>query len=88
MLKRFISSDPLVLAACPCSMHCVTFNPVEHRVLATANAKEGLALWDIRVPQKLVIFADFSYYYIFSFCVSIVLLLITSLDSYCKTYRM
>ncbi len=28
------------------------FNPVEPRLLATANSKEGVGLWDIRKPRR------------------------------------
>lgn len=30
------------------AFHSVMFNPVEPKVLATANAKEGVSLWDVR----------------------------------------
>jgi len=33
-------------------MHAVVYNPVESRLIATANAKEGVALWDIRRPTQ------------------------------------
>lgn len=29
------------------------FNPVEPRLIATANSKEGVGLWDIRKPRRL-----------------------------------
>ena len=35
-------------------MHSVMYNPVEPRLLATANAKEGVGLWDVRKPKRLV----------------------------------
>lgn len=34
-------------------MHAVMYNPAEPRLLATANAKEGLGLWDVRKPKRL-----------------------------------
>lgn len=30
------------------------FNPVDPRLITTANSKEGAALWDIRVSDKYV----------------------------------
>jgi len=33
-------------------MHSVMYNPVEPRLLATANAKEGVGLWDVRKPKR------------------------------------
>ena len=35
-------------------MHAVTFNPVEPRLVATANAKQGIALWDVRKPKRYI----------------------------------
>ncbi|XP_076442508.1 DDB1- and CUL4-associated factor 5-like [Babylonia areolata] len=46
------SSDPFVLAVYTSSMHAVMYNPAEPRLLATANAKEGVGLWDIRKPRS------------------------------------
>jgi len=37
-------------------MHAVVYNPVEPRIIATANAKEGIGLWDIRSPKSWVFF--------------------------------
>ena len=34
------------------SFHSVMFNPVDPVTLVTANAKEGIALWDVRKPLK------------------------------------
>ena len=34
------------------SFHGVTFNPVDPRLLATANSHDGVALWDIRHPAR------------------------------------
>lgn len=57
-------SDPFVLANYTSSMHSVMYNPVEPRLLATANAKEGVGLWDVRNPRRLVtlIMPIFKYY--------------------------
>jgi len=39
------------LASCTSPMHAVIYNPAEPRLIATANAKEGVGLWDIRRPK-------------------------------------
>ena len=52
----FCITDPFVLASYSSSMHAVMYNPAEPRLLATANAKEGLGLWDIRKPRRFVLF--------------------------------
>jgi len=39
------------LASYASPMHAVVYNPVEPRIIATANAKEGVGLWDIRRPK-------------------------------------
>lgn len=46
------STEPFCLANYPSAFHSVMFNPVEPRLLATANSKEGVGLWDIRKPQR------------------------------------
>uniref|UniRef100_A0A4W3I9H1 DDB1 and CUL4 associated factor 5 n=1 Tax=Callorhinchus milii TaxID=7868 RepID=A0A4W3I9H1_CALMI len=43
--------EPFCLANYPSAFHSVMFNPVEPRLLATANSKEGVGLWDIRKPR-------------------------------------
>ena len=50
----FFLADAFCLANYTSSMHAVMYNPVEPRLLATANAKEGLALWDVRKPRRSV----------------------------------
>lgn len=47
-----ISADAICLASYTSSMHAVMYNPAEPRLLATANAKEGLGLWDVRKPKR------------------------------------
>lgn len=47
-------SDPYQLASFKSPFHAVMFNPVDTRLITTANSKEGAALWDIRVSNKLV----------------------------------
>ncbi|XP_048393873.2 DDB1- and CUL4-associated factor 5 [Stegostoma tigrinum] len=44
--------EPFCLANYPSAFHSVMFNPVEPRLLATANSKEGVGLWDIRKPRS------------------------------------
>ena len=46
-----IISDPFCLANYQSPMHAVMYNPVEPRLLATANSKEGIGLWDVRKPK-------------------------------------
>lgn len=46
--------EPFCLASYPSAFHSVMFNPVEPRLLATANSKEGVGLWDIRKPRRSV----------------------------------
>ncbi|KAH7940176.1 hypothetical protein HPB52_022091 [Rhipicephalus sanguineus] len=46
------SSDPLLLATSASPFHAVTYNPAEPRLLATANSREGAALWDVRRPRR------------------------------------
>lgn len=48
--------EPFCLASYPSAFHSVMFNPVEPRLLATANSKEGVGLWDIRKPRRLDFF--------------------------------
>lgn len=42
----------VVLAKKDAPFHSVMFNPVDNRIVATANAKHGTELWDIREPNK------------------------------------
>lgn len=42
------------------------FNPVEPRLIATANSKEGVGLWDIRKPRRLDLHRLFGLSAIFS----------------------
>ncbi|XP_011872809.1 PREDICTED: DDB1- and CUL4-associated factor 5 [Vollenhovia emeryi] len=43
------------LAQYKSAFHSVMFNPVDPRMLATANAKEGVSMWDIRKPLEPVL---------------------------------
>ncbi|XP_076379030.1 uncharacterized protein LOC143259660 [Megalopta genalis] len=40
--------ETICLANYKTAFHSVMFNPMEPKVLATANAKEGVSLWDVR----------------------------------------
>ena len=52
LIRIFLFTEPFCLANYPSAFHSVMFNPVEPRLLATANSKEGVGLWDIRKPQR------------------------------------
>lgn len=47
--------ETFCLAQYKTAFHSVMFNPIEPRMLATANAKEGVSLWDIRKPLEPVL---------------------------------
>ncbi|KAM9294101.1 DDB1- and CUL4-associated factor 5 [Gastrophryne carolinensis] len=51
-IRESPQADPFCLAHYPSAFHSVMFNPVEPRLLATANSKEGVGLWDIRKPNS------------------------------------
>lgn len=44
--------ETFCLAQYKTAFHSVMFNPVEPRMLATANAKEGVSMWDVRKPLE------------------------------------
>lgn len=44
--------ETFCLAQYKTPFHSVMFNPVEPRMLATANAKEGVSMWDVRKPLR------------------------------------
>ncbi|KAF4528141.1 hypothetical protein B566_EDAN011157 [Ephemera danica] len=43
------------MASYPTAFHGVMFNPMEPRLIATANSKEGVGLWDVRKPRQELI---------------------------------
>lgn len=45
------STEIMNVAKCRSAFHSVTYHPLDGNVLATANAKEGAALWDLRSPR-------------------------------------
>ena len=47
--------EPLMIAGFSHAFHAVHFNPVEPRLLVTANQKRGIGLWDIRRPGTMVL---------------------------------
>ncbi|XP_059166658.1 DDB1- and CUL4-associated factor 5-like [Physella acuta] len=47
-----VDNGPFVLANQDSAMHSIMFNPLDPRLLATANSKHGIGLWDIRMPLK------------------------------------
>lgn len=48
-------NDAYTLASCSSAYHAVMHNPVEPQYIATANAKDGVCLWDVRKPRVCVI---------------------------------
>ncbi|XP_033228177.1 DDB1- and CUL4-associated factor 5 isoform X2 [Belonocnema kinseyi] len=49
------STESLCLAQYKSAFHSVMFSPIDSKILATANAKEGVSLWDIRKPLEPVL---------------------------------
>lgn len=54
---RRILADPFCLAEYHSAFHSVMFHPVEPRLVLSANAKEGAALWDVRMPKRYVVWS-------------------------------
>ena len=54
-LRQRPGEDPVMLAGYSHAFHAVQFNPVEARLVVTANEKHGIGLWDVRKPEKLVL---------------------------------
>ncbi|XP_071453921.1 DDB1- and CUL4-associated factor 5 [Hetaerina americana] len=54
-IREPASTEPFCLAGYTSAFHAVMFNPVEPRLLTTANSKEGVGLWDIRKPRQVVL---------------------------------
>ncbi|XP_046689267.1 DDB1- and CUL4-associated factor 5-like [Homalodisca vitripennis] len=54
-IREPTSSDPFALAVCSSAFHGVMFNPCESQLVATANAKDGAALWDVRKPKEVLV---------------------------------
>ncbi|XP_015609773.1 DDB1- and CUL4-associated factor 5 [Cephus cinctus] len=49
------STETFCLAQYKTAFHSVMFNPVEPKMLATANANEGVSMWDVRKPLEPVL---------------------------------
>lgn len=60
----FLFIEPYKLASFKSPFHAVMFNPVDPRLITTANSKEGAALWDIRVSNKYVFTSGFREFHI------------------------
>uniref|UniRef100_A0A1B6L8U1 Uncharacterized protein n=1 Tax=Graphocephala atropunctata TaxID=36148 RepID=A0A1B6L8U1_9HEMI len=54
-IREPTTSDPFALAICSNAFHGVMFNPCESQLIATANAKDGASLWDVRKPKKVLV---------------------------------
>ncbi|CAL8111329.1 unnamed protein product [Orchesella dallaii] len=52
---RDSGNDPFCLAKVPSAFHSAMFHPIEPRLVVTANSKEGVASWDVRMPKKVFI---------------------------------
>lgn len=48
----YFLSEPFCLTRHKAAFYSVMYNPIESSVIATANNKNGVALWDIRMPFK------------------------------------
>ena len=49
-------AESLVISRSRKAFHGVMFHPQQLGVLVSANARDGVALWDLRSTKKLVIF--------------------------------
>ena len=47
--------DPLMIAGFSHAFHAAQFNPVEPRLIVSANQKHGIGLWDVRRPMRAVL---------------------------------
>jgi len=54
-LRQRVGEDPVMLAGFSHAFHAVAFNPMEPRLVVTANQKHGIGLWDIRKPERVVL---------------------------------
>lgn len=52
------NGDSLILAKQKMGFHSVKYNPLNSRLLVTANSEEGIALWDARKPREVYIHYD------------------------------
>lgn len=70
-IREPATRDYFCLAEYASSMHAVMYNPVEPRLLATANAKEGVGLWDVRKPRTALLRFGGSGYNVQQSCMSV-----------------
>ncbi|GLH03745.1 Retinoblastoma-binding protein 5 homolog [Gryllus bimaculatus] len=54
-IREHANSEPFCLASYTSSFNAVMFNPLEPRMLTTANSKEGVGLWDVRKPCQILL---------------------------------
>eukprot|EP00092_Neocalanus_flemingeri_P103635 GFUD01132648.1.p1 GENE.GFUD01132648.1~~GFUD01132648.1.p1 ORF type:complete len:334 (+),score=99.27 GFUD01132648.1:66-1067(+) len=54
-LRQRVGEDPIMLAGFSHAFHAVAFNPMEPRLVVTANQKHGIGLWDVRKPERVVL---------------------------------
>ncbi|CAL1684031.1 unnamed protein product [Lasius platythorax] len=54
-IRSTSTTETFCLAQYKSAFHSVMFNPVDSRMLATANAKEGVSMWDVRKPLEPVL---------------------------------
>lgn len=54
-LRARPGEEPVMLAGYSHAFHAVQFNPVEPRLVVTANQRHGVGLWDVRKPGRLVL---------------------------------
>lgn len=50
--KPFTSGAQSCIARRESAFHAAVFNPVDSDVIATANSRKGVQLWDVRVPGR------------------------------------
>ncbi|XP_020284071.1 DDB1- and CUL4-associated factor 5 isoform X2 [Pseudomyrmex gracilis] len=53
-IRSTSTNETFCLAQYKSAFHSVMFNPMDPRMLATANAKEGVSMWDVRKPLEPV----------------------------------
>ncbi|ESP03038.1 hypothetical protein LOTGIDRAFT_110630, partial [Lottia gigantea] len=53
-IREPADSEPFCLANYVSSMHSVMYNPLDPRLVATANVREGIGLWDVRKPKSCI----------------------------------
>jgi len=52
--RQRVGEEPIMLAGYSHAFHAVAFNPLEPRLVVTANQKHGIGLWDVRKPGRVV----------------------------------